>query len=210
MSRKLLLISLMSLLLSACASKQAPYDYTNLQASKPKSILVLPVVNNSVEVNGGNIFLSTITKPIAEKGYYVFPVAVVDNILKESGIQTASDAHNIPLDKLYDVFGADAVLYATVNDWGARYQIISSVSVVDVDLKLIDGQTGRLLWEGHANMQRDNNADTGNILLNAIIGQVMSDVFDDGTYDLSRQATIIALAGDRGLLAGPYKPVKVE
>jgi hypothetical protein len=37
------------------------------------------------------IYLSTLTKPLAEKGYYVLPVAVIDQFLKENGLPTPAE-----------------------------------------------------------------------------------------------------------------------
>src|SRR5690554_3455023 len=46
------------MLFSGCATK--PYDYSAFQQSKPRSILVIPPKNNSMEVNAPYIYLSTI------------------------------------------------------------------------------------------------------------------------------------------------------
>ncbi len=76
--------SVFAMLLAGCVASKTPYDYSALENSRPRSILVIPPLNNSVEVNAPYVFLSTITAPLAEKGYYVFPVAVIDRFLKEN------------------------------------------------------------------------------------------------------------------------------
>ena len=68
-NRWILLVPILVLLLSGCVNR-TPYDYTALNNSKPRSIVVIPPNNNTVEVNAQYIFLSTISKPLAEKGYY--------------------------------------------------------------------------------------------------------------------------------------------
>jgi hypothetical protein len=45
-------------------------------------------------------YLSTLTKPLAEKGYYVLPVAVIDQFLKENGLPTPAEMNGIPLEKI--------------------------------------------------------------------------------------------------------------
>lgn len=57
--------ALLLLVLSGCA-KHKPYDYSALRESKPKSILVLPAVNKSVEVQASASLLSQVTYPLAE------------------------------------------------------------------------------------------------------------------------------------------------
>src|SRR5260221_5648293 len=74
-------------IMAGCASPK-PYDYTNYREHPPRSILVLPPLNNSTDVKGTYSYLSTVTYPIAERGYYVFPVAVVDQFLNENGMPT--------------------------------------------------------------------------------------------------------------------------
>ena len=82
--RFVLLISL-SAILFGCVTPQ-PVDKSAFIASSPRSILVIPPNNKTVEVNAPYTFLAAISKPIAEKGYYVFPVAVIDTFLKENGL----------------------------------------------------------------------------------------------------------------------------
>ena len=103
----------MALMLVGCAAPK-PYDYTNYRQHLPRSILVLPPLNESTDVKGTYSYLSTVTFPLAELGYYVFPVAVVDQFLKENGMPTAGEMHQVPLNKVRDIVGADAVLYVTL------------------------------------------------------------------------------------------------
>ena len=60
-----------ALLLAGCASRP-PYDYTNYRQHPPRSILVLPPLNQSTDIRGTYSYLSTVTYPLAEMGYYVF------------------------------------------------------------------------------------------------------------------------------------------
>ena len=130
--------SVFVMLLTGCAATNTPYDYSALENSRPRSILVMPPVNNSVEVYAPYIFLSTISRPLAEKGYYVFPVAVIDRFLKENGLPTPVEMNSVPLDKIAEHIGADAVLYVSIKEWGQKYQLVSSSTIVDSTLRLVD------------------------------------------------------------------------
>ena len=114
------------LLLTACATPQQNYDYTALRQSRPRSILVLPPLNNSPDMRATYSFLSTVTQPLAESGYYVFPVALVDQTFKENGLVNPGEMHQAPLAKLREIFGADATLYITVTEYGSTYRVLSS------------------------------------------------------------------------------------
>ncbi|GLQ30585.1 DUF799 domain-containing protein [Litoribrevibacter albus] len=204
---KALIISL-TVLATGCAVQQ-PYDYTALRASNPKSILVIPPANQTVEVSAPYIFLSTITFPLAERGYYVYPVAVVDQLLKDNGLPTPAEMNSIPLDKIDEIINPDAVLYITIDNWGQSYQLIQSVATVSSSWKLVDTKTGQTLWEGKAYAQQKSGDGGGGIigmLVAAAVEQVAS-AMDDKTPRLSRFANSAAVYNSHnGLLPGPYAP----
>jgi hypothetical protein len=205
----LLLLAYATLLTSGCAVQ--PYDYTAINAAKPRSILVLPPTSQSTDINSTYTFLSTISKPLAEQGYYVFPVAVVDTFLKENGLPTPDEMNSIPLEKIHDVIGADAVLYVNINNWGQKFQLISSVTIVDSDVRLVDTRTGTLLW--HTKIQaQQGSSDGGGGLAGALIGAIAEQIASaivDKTYGLSAQQNLIAVNNKtRGLPQGPYSKIK--
>lgn len=196
-----------AVLLSACQS--TPYDYTELMRSAPRSILVIPPVNNSIEVEAPYIFLSTISRPLAEKGYYVYPVAVIDTFLKENGLPTPDEMNTIPLDKIRQYIGADAVLYVTIEQWGQKYQIVTSKTVVQVRMRLVDTRTGIQLWDASAHAERgsDSNQGLAGALLSALVEQVAGSL-TDRTPDVARIANNMAInKPGSGLLNGPYIPL---
>src|SRR5262249_38138591 len=149
-----------------------PYDYTNFRAHPPRSILVLPPLNESTAVEGTYGYLTTVTRPVAERGYYVFPVAVVDQFMKANGLPTASDMQQAPLAKVAQITAAAAVLFLDLKQYGAHYQIISSMVVVEVAAKLVDTRTGILLWEGHGMAQQASSGSSGNILADLVAAAI--------------------------------------
>ncbi len=201
-------ILFVSIFLHGCVT-QIPYDYSALLASQPRSILVIPPRNNTVEVDAEYTFLSTISRPLAEKGYYVFPVSVVDFLFKENGLQTSEEMNSVPLDKLDQVLAPDAVLYITIDDWGQKYQLISSTSVVNARMKLVDVKTGDILWAAKAYAERSSGDGGGGLsgaLAAAIVEQVLGSI-NDQTPELSRVAnTRVINNANSGLLNGPYRP----
>ena len=196
-------------ILSGCVS-QPPYDYSALIQSRPRSIVVIPPMNNTVEVNAQYKFLSTISKPLADKGYYVFPVSVIDHFLKENGLPTPAEMNSIPLDKIGEIIGADAVLYVSIDQWGQKFQLISSKAIVSAKLKLVDVKTGALLWDAKVYAEKASGDGGGGImgaLVAAVVEQVAGSIKDQ-TVGLSRTANNIAInSRRRGLLDGPYRPV---
>jgi len=193
------------LTLAGCAT--TPYDYTNYRAHPPRSILVLPPLNESTDIRGTYGYLSTVTRPIAEMGYYVYPVVVVDHLFKENGMPTPGEMVQAPLDKIREIIGADAVLYITLRQYGTRYQVISSTTIVTAVAKLVDTRTGTLLWEGTLAAQ-DSSGRPGNILAD-LVGALVTQVIGHSTdraHNVAERANAQFAIKDRGLLHGPYSP----
>ena len=194
-------------LLTGCVNTK-PYDYTNYRAHPPRSILVLPPLNESVSVEATYSYLSSVTFPLAEMGYYVFPVAVVDEFMKENGMPTAGEMHQAPLDKIVEVTGADAVLFATVMQYGSKYQVLNSATIVAVKARLVDTRTGTLLWEGAAQVQQ-NSSGSGNPLAD-LISAALTQAINSGTdaaHSLCEPVNRnLFYTKNHGLLYGPYHP----
>jgi hypothetical protein len=193
--------------LSGCATTK-PYDYTNYRAYPPRSILVLPPVSQSTDIRGTYGYLSTVTRPLAELGYYVYPVVLVDHFFKDQGMPTPGEMAQAPLDKIREIIGADAVLYITLRQYGTRYQVIASVTTVSAAARLVDTRTGTLLWEGTV-VAQTNSSGTGNVLgdlISAALSQVIG-YSTDHARTLSEQANVQYGVKDRGLLHGPYSPL---
>ena len=200
------------LVMTGCASTK-PYDYTNFREHPPRSILVLPPLNESTAVEGTYGYLSTVTQPLAEHGYYVFPVAIVDQFLKENGMPTPGEMHQVPLDKIVEIIGADAVMYVTVKDYGTKYQVLSSVPTISATAKLVDARTGILLWDGSVLLQR-SSSNSGGGLIGALVAAAIEQAINtttDQAHKLCGPANVILFTRkDQGLLHGPYHPGDVS
>ena len=206
------LCTVMLLFTGCVATPKNTRDLSTYTAKMPKSILVMPPVNESPDTRATNSYWSTVTVPVAEAGYYVFPITVVDTMFKENGVYNGSDAQTVSPQKLHDIFGADAALYIKVKEYGSKYQVIQTVATVAVEAKLIDLKTGDLLWEGtEKQVLSNNNSNAGLIgmLVGALVDQV-SNHLSDKAYVLSGTVSHLLysprLSQQKGLLYGPRSP----
>lgn len=212
MSNTLLRIALVAVaaLIAGCATNKG-YDYSAFRESKPRSILVLPPMNLSPDVRASYSMMATVTRPLAESGYYVFPVALVEQTFRENGMSDPAEMHGAPGAKLHEVFGADSVLYITVNEYGAKYFIIDSQVIVSASAKLVDLRSGRLLWEGKASASNAEGSDNSGggvvgMLIGALVRQIANNLGDQG-YPVARMTSYRLLsAREGGLLPGPRSP----
>ena len=153
MSRRGILLPLLGCLLLSlgCAAAHAPpkKDYSAFRAADPRSILVVPVVNNTNNVEAPSLFLSTLSIPVGERGYYVFPVNMVKRVLEDEGLSDADLVHMADPSRLCNLFGADAVLYVSIEAWTAQYLILDTSVTVEFDYVMKDGKTGDTIWKEH-------------------------------------------------------------
>lgn len=207
--KKLLFICIYIGLLSGCASLPPAHDYSSFENSDPKSILVLPPINNSTEVVAPYSVMSQIVTPIAESGYYVFPVALVEQTFRNNGLTVANDVHQVPPEKLNQIFGADAALYITIEEYGTSYVVVTSDTVVRLSASLVDLKTGDVLWQdasfaSSAETRGSSGGGLVGMLIEAIVYQIIETVVDQG-FDIAAISSdrLLNASGHNGLLYGP-------
>jgi hypothetical protein len=195
-------------LVSACATPKAPYDYTAFKQSRPKSIVVLPPVNETPEVKATMGVMTSTIFPLAEAGYYVLPVSVVAETFRQNGMTQPEDIQALPVTKLHEIFGADAALYMHVKRYGTTYMVLSSETTVVIDAKLIDLRSGATLWAGSASAssaeQNNGGGSLAVMLVSAVVNQIVSSVTDAGfTYAGVANQRLLGAPTVNGMLYGP-------
>jgi hypothetical protein len=207
---KLATLLVVVILNTGCATR-VPYDYTAFKRSQPKSILVLPPVNKTPEVTATYSLLSLMSFPLAESGYYVYPVAVVDETFRQNGLTGADDIHAVAPAKLREIFDADTALYVEITQYGTRYMLISSATVVTANAKLVDLRTGETLWAGAATASNNENQNSGGggligALITAAVKQVINTLTEQGHVVAGVTSQRLLTARPNGILYGPRSP----
>ncbi len=207
------------LFLGACVPKATPPKYSLFMEEDPHSILVVPVLNNSPEVGAADYFLATVTVPLAERGYYVFPVNLTKELLADAGLADPGLVHTADPVKLGKLFGADAVLYVTITDWEAKYVVLTTTVVVGFVYELRSAKSGETLWKSAETIRYDPDVSAGGGLAGLIADVVEAAITkaSPNYLPLARQANRMAIYGksagsSRGavkwlpMLIGPYHP----
>lgn len=183
-----------------------PKDYRAFLDHQPASIVVLPPLNMTNEVRATDAFLSTVTSPLAESGYYVFPMALVDQMLKENGVPTPGEMHQVSIEKLGEVFGADAVLYIVIKEWKTQYVVVQSTTEVLLEYRLVDVATGSELWRFEQRVAEGRGGLSYAGMVEAAVYAVVS-AAADRTRDLAVIANNQAFFDpDSGVLKGRRHP----
>lgn len=205
---KNVIMALAVMLLVGCVAQPVKYDMSAFQAAAPRSILVVPTINKSLDVDAPNYVLSTLPIPLAEKGYYVFPVNTTKYVLEQEGMYEADRIHTQPTESLAKLFGADAVLYVTINRWDAQYAFIATTVTVDFDYRMVS-KDGTEIWKEHKVMQYSpqNNNNSGSPIADLIIAVVNAAVARAAPnyIPLAQQANQqVFVFGQNALPNGPY------
>jgi len=136
----------------------------------------------------------------------------MEETFKQNGLTTAGDIQQTPPEKLRDIFGADAVVYSKITQFGTQYRVIDSATVVTATAKLVDLKTGKVLWQGAAIASRNegNNSGGGGLigmLVVAAIKQVANSLTDK-SHDIAGVTSyrLLHAGPPTGLLYGPHSP----
>lgn len=207
---RLAYLAVIVMTLTACQTTNVVKDYSAFRQSDPRSVLIVPVVNNSVEVDAPDLFLSTLSRYIAERGYYVYPVNLVKKVMEEDGMGDANLAQQADPTRIGEIFGSDTILYVTINTWNASYAILATQVTVELEYTLKDAHTGETLWtDSQTRAWTPQNQQMGHPLLTLIAAAVQAAVVKAAPdyIPLARQANYAAFNQPKaGIPAGPYNP----
>jgi hypothetical protein len=208
MRRVRALYCLALLAVTGCVMKK---NYSAYFAHEPRSILVVPALNETTTVEAQPVYMTTVSRPLAERGFYVFPIYLTELLLRDLGLPEAGLVHQLPLDRFRDHFGADAVLFVTIKDWSTKYVVLQTSTVVTVHFVLKDTRTGTVLWETTQSAAR-NSGDGGGgglvgMMIAAAVTYAINAMIDIDYRPLALQANTQAFViPGTGLPAGPYHP----
>jgi hypothetical protein len=142
-----LIVFLGLIVLTGCAGDsykiKASENFPNL---RPSTIAVLPVMNETVDLDAPKVFPKYIKKALLARGYYVADQEVIDKMLKEEGIKEAGQISAIPENVLGESLHVQGLLYTTVTAWKTVYIGVYASVTVGVRFDLIDAKTSELIW----------------------------------------------------------------
>lgn len=206
------LLVLAAVILTGCATNAPKKDLSAFHAAAPRSILVVPSVNKTLDVDAPNYLLSTLPVPLAEKGYYVFPVHTTKTILEQEGFYEGEQIHTQPPETLARMFGADSILYVRINRWDAQYAFLTTTVTVDFDYRIVN-KDGAELWKANQKMvyqpQNNNNSASPMAALIAAAINAAATRAAPNYMPLAKQANAqVFVWGPDAIPNGPYKTEK--
>jgi hypothetical protein len=145
-----LAVSILCLLLNAgCGTTPplVPYPYGD---PPPRTIAVLPLVNETVSMLAGRRFREVMHKNLRDKAYIPLDRDQIDQTLSNQlGISLGDQITEDLIPKIGKALGVDAVVSGVVNRFSPLAEVFNKWSGLEASFTIYESITGRKLWEYH-------------------------------------------------------------
>jgi hypothetical protein len=200
---KNLFVVLISLALIGCGggvilTKQEAFPEMYNSGKQPLSVLVIPAVNKSTAADAPDFYGVTVAEQLSMMGYYVYPLEVVTEILRNEGVIDTEMISGLPPSAFKEGFGADAVLFVTINSWDTNYYVFIGNVEVGLDFVMYSTTTNEVLWSYAIVAKVDTSSSSENFIVDAITTAISS--------ALTKYVTVAKQANSMAFLALPVGP----
>jgi len=113
----------------------------------PNSILVLPPMNNTVDMSAPDVVWPIVHNVIIRRGYQSPSIDYVKKVLEEHNIHYAGEINMYTPEELGKMFNADAILYTTITDWSTTWLLVYASQTVGLQFVLKSATDGDVLWQ---------------------------------------------------------------
>ncbi len=200
---RVITVSLIIVFLSGCAEMGTKQDaYPSMYTDrKPVSMLIVPAINESTAADAGDLLNVTVTQPFSNHGYYVMPMPIVADIFRREGILEGTQVKGLPTSIFKKNFGADSVLFMTIESWDKNYAVLAGNVTVSIEYVLLSTETNEVLWSYDSTVVVDTSGSSGNIFADLI-----STAIATGIADYVPVAYQVHATASQALPFGKYHP----
>lgn len=182
MKRCILTLLLLACLLPSLAGQTKRETYPKMYEERPVVLLLMPPINNTAKVEAKEYLYSALARPFIESGYYVIsPFLAMDVLQKESAYDSELFIDR-SLGKFKEYFGADALVFVTINEWN-KVAIAMSITA-DLTYTIKSTRTNDVLYERSCRLTIDmspRNSSGGSILGNLL--SLTASIIETATTD---------------------------
>lgn len=179
-------------------------DWETFYRRQPRSVVILPVENETTNVEAPRFFMATVARPLIDRGYYVFPVEATSEILASEGLTDGAELRNVTPERFHRYFGTEGVLFVTLKKWDTVYLFLQSSVIVTLEYTLLDTRSGEVAWSTTSTAQRQSGGvGSGNVIADLIamaVDAALTAALTD-YISLARQANSTAF---QALVPGAY------
>lgn len=161
MKRALFIFSILGLTLTSCSTPKVAKSiaYQQMYEQEPLTVLLMPPINRTTNVEAKEYFHTTLNVPLANAGYYVIPPFLSMEILKKESAYDAELFLDSPLNTFGEIFGADLAVFTIINKWDKS--AIGSNVKVEVEYIIKSTKSNEILYNRKGEVIYDTSVNTG-------------------------------------------------
>lgn len=203
--KRLIYFLLACLLVTSCGvtnSVTRESQYAKLYEERPVTLLVMPPINNSTNIEAKDLLYTSISRPLVEAGYYVISPLLAMDILKAESAYDSENFFEAPLTAFKNYFGADAVVFSVIDSWTKKGLGIQT----RIRYVIRSAHTNDVLFDRSCDLYLDLSVDSGTSgLLGALIDLAASAINTAATDHIiaARKANYFIV---RDIPRGKYSP----
>lgn len=137
---------------------------------KPVTLLLMPPINNTTNVEAKEYLYTSISRPLAEAGYYVISPMLSMDILQAESAYDAELFVDAPLTMFQNFFGADAVVFSEINSWTKKGLGIET----NIRYFIKSAYTGEILFDRSCELYLDLQINSGGSGFGVLVDLVAS------------------------------------
>lgn len=149
-----------SLLLTSCVgtSMTRASLYPKMYEENPVSLLVMPPINNTTNVEAKDLLYTSVSYPLIEAGYYVVSPHFAMEFLKSESAYDSEMFIEGNVSQFGKVFGVDAVVFSIIDVW------MKDLNGIKTKIKYIvkSTKTNEILFDRTCDLYLDLSKDTSN------------------------------------------------
>tara|TARA_B100000780_G_C21111399_1_gene449152 strand:- start:69 stop:758 length:690 start_codon:yes stop_codon:yes gene_type:complete len=179
--------------------------YKGMYDEQPLSVLVMPPINRSTNIEAKEFFHATLNMPIANAGYYVVPPFLSMEILKRESAYDSELFLTQSLEKFNEIFDADIALFSIIHKWDKN--TIGAKVKVDIEYILKSTTTNEVLYTRYGSIIYDASVSSGGDGIYAILADIALSAINTAAtkyVDLARVCNNYTLSD---LPKGKYSPL---
>lgn len=148
----LMVVAALSMLFASCVAVDTRESmYPKMYSEHPATVLVMPPINNTTNVEAKELLYTSISYPLIEAGYYVVSPHLAMEMLKAESAYDAELFIDKDASVFGRVFGADAVIFSVIDTWQKEgFGIRTNIHYIVKSTK-----TNEVLFERQCNLYLD-------------------------------------------------------
>ena len=161
------------IILSSCGTASRltrEMQYSKMYVEKPVTLLLMPPINNTTNVEAKEYLYTSISRPLAEAGYYVISPMLSMDILQAESAYDAELFVDAPLTMFQNFFGADAVVFSEINSWTKKGLGIET----NIRYFIKSAYTGEILFDRSCELYLDLQINSGGSGFGVLVDLVAS------------------------------------